>query len=261
MLPDFTIITHKFPERHDIVIYPIADVHLGAAEHNAEAWGAFCRKIEQEENAYVILAGDLINNSLRNSIGRGVYEDFMRPHEQKKLIVKMLTPLKDKILCSVRGNHEYRSAKDVDDDPSYDIMAKMDLEHLYRENMAFLRLQFGDQDSDGLRNPTYILAVMHGSGGGQTGSMVNKGEKTAYFYENIDALIFGHSHKPFITQPAKISVDARNNKVSLKPFKVISCTSWMNYGGYAMQKMMPPVSIAPQTMKLYGKEKKLEVTM
>ena len=260
MLPDFTIITHKFPERRDIVIYPIADVHLGAAEHNAEAWGAFCRKIEQEENAYLVIAGDLLNNATRSSVSN-IFEEVMRPREAKRLMAEMLRPIRHKILACCRGNHCARN-RDVDDDPLYDIMCKLDCEHLYRENMAFIRLQFGDPEKDGLRNPTYILAMTHGSGGGvQTGSMVNKGEKTAYFYENIDALIFGHSHKPFITQPAKISVDARNNKVSLKPFKVISCTSWMNYGGYAMQKMMPPVSIAPQTMKLYGKEKKLEVTM
>ena len=33
MLGDFEIITHKFPERPDLHIYAVADVHLGAAEH------------------------------------------------------------------------------------------------------------------------------------------------------------------------------------------------------------------------------------
>ena len=32
MLPDFEMIIHKFPEREDITIIPIADVHLGARE-------------------------------------------------------------------------------------------------------------------------------------------------------------------------------------------------------------------------------------
>ena len=44
MLPDFKLISHKFDNR-DIEIWPISDVHLGAAEHNAEAWAAFCREI------------------------------------------------------------------------------------------------------------------------------------------------------------------------------------------------------------------------
>lgn len=262
MLPDFTLITHRFPERPNIVIYPIADVHLGAAEHNAEAWAAFCKHIEQEENAYIVLVGDLINNATRSSVSN-IFEETLRPREQKKVMVKMLEPLRGKCLAAVSGNHERRSgAKDADDDPTYDILCKLDLEHIYRENMAFVRLQFGDQGIDGLRNPTYILCLTHGSGGGVlTGGVVNKAERFGYVLDGADVLILGHSHKPFVTQPSKISIDARNNKVSLKPFRVVSCTSWLNYGGYAAAKMLPPASIAPQVLRLYGKEKKIEVTM
>ena len=31
MLPDFTIIQKHFPENKDLVIFPISDIHLGAA--------------------------------------------------------------------------------------------------------------------------------------------------------------------------------------------------------------------------------------
>lgn len=46
----------------DIIIYPLADIHLGAAEHQAEAWIAVCKEILNQPNAYVVLNGDLINN-------------------------------------------------------------------------------------------------------------------------------------------------------------------------------------------------------
>lgn len=92
MLPDFKLIKHKFPN-NDIEIWPISDVHLGAAEHNAEAWGAFCRELEQRENAYLILGGDLINNATRSSVSN-IFEETMRPREQKKRMVEMLTPLR-----------------------------------------------------------------------------------------------------------------------------------------------------------------------
>ena len=259
MLPDFTLITHKFPDRPDITIYPIADVHLGAAEHNAEAWGAFCRKIEQEENAYCLLVGDLLNFATRSSVSN-VFEETLRPREQKKLMVKQLEPLRDKILAAVSGNHERRGLKDADDDPTYDILCKLDLETFYRENMAFVKIQMGKQNARGLDNPTYILVITHGSSGGAlTGGVVNKAER--FVVDGADALILGHSHKPFTTQPARIHIDPFNNKVSIKPYKVISCTSWLNYGGYAAAKMLPPTSITPQTLKLYGKKKQLEVTM
>ena len=95
MLPDFTLITHKFPERPDITIYPIADVHLGAAEHNAEAWADFCKRIEQEENSYIVLVGDLINNATRSSVSN-IFEETLRPREQKKVMTTMLAPLREK---------------------------------------------------------------------------------------------------------------------------------------------------------------------
>ena len=94
-----------------------------------------------------------------------------------------------------------------------------------------------------------------------TGGVVNKAERFAYVIDGADALIVGHSHKPFITQPSKIKINAQKGVVYLRPFKVISTTSWLDYGGYASQKMLPPTSIAPQIIKLYGKQKKIEVTM
>ena len=260
MLPDFKLISHKF-DNTDIEIWPISDVHLGAAEHNAEAWAAFCREIEQRPNAYVILGGDLINNATRSSVSN-IFEETMRPREQKKRMVEMLRPLRDKVLCAVSGNHERRGLKDADDDPTYDILCKLDLETVYRENVAFLRLHFGDDKIDGSRNPTYVFVVTHGAGGGiLTGGVVNKAERFAYVIDGADALIVGHSHKPFITQPSKIKINAQKGVVYLRPFKVISTTSWLDYGGYASQKMLPPTSIAPQIIKLYGKQKKIEVTM
>ena len=261
MLPDFKLISHKFPDRPDIEIWPVADVHLGAAEHNAEAWAAFRKEIEGRDNAYIVLVGDLINNAIKSSVSN-VFEETMRPRDQKKLMTETLRPLRDKVLAAVSGNHERRSGKDADDDPTYDILCKLDLEHLYRENIAFVRLQFGDQNGDGRHNPTYTLTITHGAGGGVlTGGVVNKAERFGYVLDGCDALILGHSHKPFVTQPAKISIDAQNNKVSFKPFKVISACSWLDWGGYAAQKMLPPTSIVPQVLKLYGKKKKMEVTM
>lgn len=261
MLPDFKLIKHKFPNE-DIEIWPISDVHLGAAEHNAEAWAAFCRELEQRQNAYLILGGDLINNATRSSVSN-IFEETMRPREQKKRMVEMLAPLRSKVLAAVSGNHERRSgAKDADDDPTYDILCKLDLETVYRENMAFVKLHFGDEQIDGTRNPTYILVVTHGAGGGVlTGGVVNKAERFGYVLDGADALILGHSHKPFVTQPSKIKINAQKDTVYLKPFRVVSTTSWMDYGGYAMQKMLPPTSIAPQIIKLYGHKKKIEVTM
>ena len=85
MLPDFKMIVKQIPENNDITIYPIADVHLGAAEHLESAWREFRTNILQDPNAYIVLAGDLINNATRSSVSN-VFDETMRPREQKKLM-------------------------------------------------------------------------------------------------------------------------------------------------------------------------------
>lgn len=260
MLSDFTIITHQFPSREDIRLYPVSDVHLGAAEHMAREWETFCARVLDERNAYILLGGDLLNNATRSSVSN-VFEETMRPMMQKEVMTKMLEPLRDRILVAVNGNHERRN-RDVDDSPTYDIMCRLRLENLYRENIAFLKIQIGNPKGDGLRNPSYVLAVTHGSGGGMmTGSSVNRFERFAYSLENVDCLVAGHTHKPFVTQPARIHVDPHNNRITVKPFKVVNSTSWLSWGGYAAQKMLTPASFAPQVITLCGTKKDIRVEM
>ena len=261
MLPDFEMIVHKFPKRENITIYPIADVHWGAQECMEQEFMAFINKVAKEPNSYLILGGDMLDNTLKSSVGNS-YENRYRPADAKKQMAKILAPVADKILCSVCGNHERRSSKDADDDPLYDIMAKIDREDIYRENMAFVKIQMGNQAANGENNPTYTLVVTHGAGGGAlTGGVVNRGERYGYAIDGMDALIFGHTHKPFTTQPGKIVIDKYNNKVTVKPFKVVNMTSWLDYSGYAAQKMLLPTSHTLQTLTLYGKHKEMVVTM
>ena len=260
MLSDFEIISHHFPEREDIKIYPVSDVHLGAAEHLTREWELFCQRVKDEPNSYIILGGDLVNNGTRTSV-TNVFAETMRPREQKRIMTAMLGPLRDKILCAVSGNHERRN-RDVDNDITYDIMCKLDLEHLYRENIAFVKIKMGNKRNDGTKNPTYVLVVTHGSGAGVlTGGSVNRNERFGYVLDGADALIVGHTHKPFVTQPSKIKIDPQNNRVTFKPFKVVSMTSWLGWGGYAAQKMLLPTSFAPQTITLCGKRKQMRVEM
>ena len=260
MLSDFSFITHKFPERQDIKIYPVADVHLGAAEHKGREWNDFCATVLKDENAYITLGGDLIDNGTRSSVGNGIFENTMRPREAKKLMVEMLDPLRSRILCAIPGNHERRSTKDADDEPMYDIMCKLDLEELYRENIGFVRLRFGDnKKGHGSDNPTYVVCVTHGAGGGMLiGSAVNRASRFAQSIDGIDALIVGHTHKPFDVPDCKIKVD--QNTISIRPFPIVSVSSWLNYGGYPVQKLYSATASVPQIMMFRGRKKQIDVT-
>ena len=261
MIPDFTLITKHFPENKDIVIVPVGDIHLGAMEHMETEWREFRTQVLEDPNVYLVILGDVINNGIRNSVSN-VYDEVLRPREQKRLMTEMLKPLRERILCAVSGNHEYRSSRETDDDIMYDICAKLDIEDLYRENAAFLKIQIGDVEGPGKRNPTYVLTAVHGSGGGMlTGGTVNRAERFGMAIDGCDILVLGHSHKPFTTYPGKIKIDAFNNKVSVKPFHVVSCASWLEYSAYAMRKMMLPTGHVAQKIVLAGNRKDVKIVI
>ena len=259
MKNDFEMIAHEFNQ--PITVFPISDVHFGALGHMEREWVDFCKLVEQTPNGYVILGGDLINNNTRSSVG-SPWDDTVRPREQKKRMVEFLSPIKDRILCCVTGNHEARSLKDADDDPTYDIMTKLDLEDVYRQNMVFMKVSLGHR-KDNSPIQSYTFCVTHGAGGGiYTGATVNRNERFGNVIEGLDCLVVGHTHKGTVTKPSKIVIDRKNNVVSMGCYTVISMVSWMNYGGYAMKKMLLPSQVAdPQKLILHMSQnrKRIEV--
>lgn len=86
MIPDFEIITHRFPNRQDITIVPISDVHLGARECMEQEFMAFISEIEKQPDTYVLLLGDLLNNCTRTSVS-DIFEETMRPSEARKMLL------------------------------------------------------------------------------------------------------------------------------------------------------------------------------
>lgn len=261
MLSDFEVIKHEFDE--PITIYPISDVHFGALEHMNKEWTAFCNMILQTPNAYIILGGDLINNSVRTCGFANPFDEVVRPREQKKRMVEYLTPIKDRILCAVAGNHETRSSKDDDVDLTYDIMAKLDIEDRYRPNACFMKIALGKRKDNGAPISSYTFCVTHGAGGGiYTGAAVNRNERFGNVIDGLDCLVVGHTHKGTVSKPAKIVFDRQNDVVTMSHYTVVSMPSWLNYGGYAMRKMLLPAHVAdPQKINLTmsRSNKKIEV--
>lgn len=246
---DLDIILHKFKEG-DIEILPIADVHYGSIEHNEEGWTKLCKDVLEKPNVYLCLVGDLINNGTKNSLSN-VYLETVRPRTQKAYMTDCLMPLRDRILCLVSGNHCFRN-KDVDDNPCYDIACKLDIEDLYRENAAFMAIQIGEDRGNRVRE-TYKFMLTHGTGGGMySGATINRNERTAMqICEGIDCFIAGHTHKGMVSRPSKLVFDINRGTVYQKDTLVVSCVSWMSYGGYAMRKMLLPAAHSqPQRLLL-----------
>ena len=261
MQHDFDIIVHKFGSE-DITIYPIGDVHLGSPECMEQEFITFINRVKDEPNSYLLLLGDLCDLGLKNAL-TDVYRATMPPSQQKREMANILAPVAHKVLAAVSGNHEYRGVKEADNDVTRDVLAKIDREDVYRENIAFVKLQFGDRSLRGMSRPAYTLGICHGNGGGamMSGALL-RGEKFGMCLSgDVDGLVYGHTHKNITAVNAKLHVDARNNFVTLKPFHIINSTSWLEYGGYAARKMLMPSIHNIQRITLCGDHKEMLVTM
>jgi UDP-2,3-diacylglucosamine pyrophosphatase LpxH len=258
MIPDTTVIWRDLGDIPQATLYAIADVHLGAEESDVEAFTDLLDAIKGDPAAYIVLHGDLIDNGLKSSV-TNVYRQVMRPSEQKREMARMLAPVRDKIICILPGNHEGRSSKESDDCPAYDIASKLDIEDIYRENMAVIRYSIG-KDTLHQRPYTYTMAVVHGSGGGMyLGGTVNKNDNFIQSLDGIDMLLSAHVHKPYAHRGSKLVYDGTRRMMVQRPYLVMGAGSWLRYGGYAPRKQLRPVAM-PGTdyVRVYGDQYRFE---
>ena len=215
-------------------------MHIGAKEADIDDFKAFLKRIEQDEDSYLVIVGDLLNNGLKDSL-TNVYEETMPPHAQVEKAVELLTPVAGKILGCVGGNHELRTKRGVDIDIMAQVMTLLGKPELYRPNMAFIRVRLKNENAS--TSDTYSLLLVHGK-------TENKKRRLAYAVEGVDAIISGHTHNGSVEKPARL-VFSGQNKVSVKPLVSLTACSWLSYGGYAARGLMlPSATSSPQCLVL-----------
>lgn len=255
MLNDFYPIRHKLllaDHPNGITIVPLADVHYGSQEFNEVRWHKAVKRIQDDPDCYCVLVGDMVDNGLKNSV-TNVYEQTATPREQKEWLAEELKPIKSKILCAVGGNHERRSIRDADIDPLYDVMARLGIEHLYRQRIAFMSVGLIYTFNGGERpRAVWTFAVTHGSGGGQyIGSSANRVQTFGTMIDGIDCLVTGHTHKPVTFPVSKLVFDLHSKTVKQKQFTVVVASSFLDYGGYAVEKLLKPTGNAQTEIHLF----------
>lgn len=264
VIDDLVPIIHKFPNGQDITAYPLFDLHVGSKQFNVKLWQAFKAKLLSEPDSYVFIGGDMMDNNLKSSAG-SPFDAVLTPAAQKEWLKVELSGIKHKILCGTPGNHEKHSTKESDDNPLYDVFAKLDIEHLYRENACFVLLRFGSEnkrkEQAGKTRPCYAACVTHGSGGGMyIGGSANKSERFGTSIDGLDLLLTGHTHRAVSFPVEKLVIDKRNGNVITQPFRVVTAASFLDYGGYAMSKMLSATAHITHKIIFSSDEKLLTVT-
>lgn len=239
-------------KRMEIVLF--FDLHIGSPKCNYEKIVEDIAYVKTHEDAYCIIGGDVINNSIKSSVG-DVYEEQLTPMQQIKKAVTMFEPIKDKILCVTSGNHEARSYKQDGIDLLYFFCAELGITEKYDPVGLVCTIRLGENAKK--NRIRYDLYVTHGTGnGGRTiGGKANGLERRSNIVVNCDIYINGHTHTEMVFRDSIFYVDGQNSQICQKDRVFVNASSPLKYESYAHTFGLKPSSIFSPKIILNGNEK------
>lgn len=235
---------------NQIQIVPLGDFHLGDENFKFDKLCKTIQYIKETPNCYTILNGDLMNNALKNSASDS-YREQLTVEAQQDWLIKLLDPIKDKILYMAQGNHEYRTSNLAGIDPLRYVAKALGLldKGLYSDNSYVLNVMFGT-NKDKKTPLSYIVYGLHGSGSGgrRMGSTVNALEDMTKIIPNANLYIHSHTHVP-VTYTDRCYV-FNNHSKSVEEHKrtFVNTNSFQDYGGYAERFGFKLTDLAPFTI-------------
>lgn len=248
----------------EIEIVPIADIHLGDPMCDYRRVMETIQYIDEHDNVYCVLNGDLMDCAIRTSIGDS-YSAEIPPMSQLQKCVEIFKPLADanKILCVLPGNHEERIYKTDGVDMTSLMCQQLDIPERYSNTTALLFLRFGRDCGRNHHNrkECYTIYCNHGNGGGRKeGGKVNRVADLASVVD-ADIYIGSHTHLPFVMKEAFFRIDTANSSVAKVDKLFVNTSAALEYGGYGDRAAFKPASLDNPVIWLSGTVKKMRATL
>jgi UDP-2,3-diacylglucosamine pyrophosphatase LpxH len=217
----------EYKSRRDIIkIKPLMDLHLGSKSCDLKAFKEFIK--DRDENTYFYTNGDLwdaiyfSDKRFKAGIQDNPIDDAPIDEEIKEM-VKMLSPIQDRIICIGHGNHEETIVK-----RNHTNMSKRLAEAL---NVPYLGYSFWFRlhifhDTGRVRKVDFFST--HGFGGGTRteGGSITKYSKFGDRFD-ADIIVCGHDHrKQFVRYPIMSIIGEKEVRLIAKPKMVCLGGSW-----------------------------------
>lgn len=251
-------------ERLEIEIF--SDMHIGSKKCDYKLIQERVKRVQENENVYAIILGDVINNSTKDSVG-DVYEETLTPMQQVNVASRTFEPIKDKILGITSGNHERRSYRKEGVDILYFMANEFGLAEKYDYCACLLFIRFGrmvhrSSNYCSKRKVCYTLYMTHGDGqGGRTvGGKANGLHRRGQIIDS-DIIVTGHTHMPLTFKDKSFVVDTRNSSAYEHEQIFVNASATLDYEEYAELYGMKPSSKASPKILLNGKRKDIRVVL
>lgn len=182
-------ISKKLPFAETIQIVPFGDLHYGAKACSLSIFKDTLKYIADTPNTYGIGMGDLLDTIIPKDPRYAPGKEYQMVDDAVEDIRQIIEPAKDKILCMLTGNHEYKLYQSGHGDPTKRICRELGVE--YGGFSCFLKLSL---PRESIHCRSLIIYAHHGwAAGRKSGSVVNNVEGLAQYWE-ADIYLMGHSH-------------------------------------------------------------------
>lgn len=248
-------------ELEKIELHTFADEHIGDEHSDLERLKQRIEYVANNQCAYCVLNGDIIDNATKTSIG-DIYANEFNPMQQLEEAVRLFKPLKDKILAITHGNHEARTYKKEGIDLSYLLSVQLGLFEKYSPTSALIFIRFGKSRNHGYTSKQcYTIFMLHGSGGGR-----KEGAKAIRLADmasiiDTDIYIHSHTHLPMIMKQGYHRIDKQNSTVRHVEKLFVNTAANLSYGGYSEAQEFKPSSKSSPIIYLSGTKKEMSARL
>ena len=166
----------------------LADFHLGHPECRIDLIDKAIQWILDNE-AMVILGGDLIENGTKTSVGAAVYDQIMGPQEQVNAVVELLRPIERHIVAGYRGNHENRTWVASGMDPMQGICSPLGIPYFGYELFGAIVAGGGEGHTR-----TYLVYGNHSDSGHKNSGLAINHVQRDWNFTNADIMFKSHDH-------------------------------------------------------------------
>jgi hypothetical protein len=260
---------NDFPEDlNEIIIRPVGDIHFGNPMQNEKIVEDLIYELKWDERQYWINAGDMLENNGKEQSHDGVWTDTMTPEQQLETYIEKFSPVVDKLLCAIDGNHDNRTKNKTQISLMRRAAKEMGYFDRYTSDGAYLVTRFGNRLYRGRRERRpdrqclYRGFITHGSTSGTTTSSKASGLEKLGNICNADYYVGAHTHSQIVFRDRFYEFD-ENNKNSLSHIDrwYINTGSALEYGGYALTARYTPQPPGYPYIHLKADREEIEVTL
>ena len=244
-------------------LYAIGDVHVGNRESAKAHFKRDIERVRADEGAEVVLMGDLIEGipkGDRRFAAEDVDPEFLGGgldriiQAQVEWVIDALTPIRDRIICAVMGNHEMAARKvsrsiGIEYDPHYEICRGLGCRSL--DYCGWIVWKFREPEgTQGKWTDTVRVFAHHGYGGGRTEGGHALALKAALDMVTADLFLMGHRHQAMALSKVRLDVYSRGDTAT--PIERVMTAahtgSYLRVGtrgpaNYAARAGYPPVAL------------------